>query len=182
MSRPLHSLATLRPARWLCAGLIAALPTLKLPEVTQLDLGSASLRGLPGVGVVAEETSQDARAQGLTQEWLETRVRGDLKARGIGVLERSDALTLPRRPLLVVRAQTVALPGSSIIAWHLSLAVHQNVRSPADSSTTVAAKTWEASSVIGATSARMLRASLGRTLGDQVGEFARVWATRDSSR
>ncbi|MBI5710673.1 MAG: hypothetical protein HZC42_10275 [Candidatus Eisenbacteria bacterium] len=153
----------------LCASVLA------LPEVSQLHGGDAALRGLPGVAVVAESTSGDVRRYGIDEDWLAGRVRGALERAGVPLLERSDALTTGRSPLLVVRLQTVRVPDAPIIAWHLSLAMHQRVAPLGADSTRTLAQTWAAEASLGVTTARLLRASVAKTLDSQVEEFVQAW-------
>lgn len=148
---------------------------LALAEVSQLHGGDAALRGLPGVAVVAESTSGDVRRYGLDEDWLAGRVRAALERAGVPLLERGDALATERSPLLVVRLQTGRVPDAPIVAWHLSLAMHQRVAPLGADSTRTLAQTWAAEASLGVTSARLLRASVAKTLGTQVEEFVRAW-------
>ena len=91
------------------------------------------------------------------------------------LLERGAALTTERQPLLVVRLQTVRVPDAPIVAWHLSLAMHQRVATLGADSTRTLAQTWAAEASLGVTAARLLRASVAKTLGSQVEEFVRAW-------
>jgi hypothetical protein len=160
-----------------CCGviLLAGLPALPLPEVTQIDAGRTSLRGLPGVAVIAEQVSSEIRPYGLTEEWLAERVTSALRRDSIPLLTQTDALGRDRQPLLVVRVQTVRYPGRETFAWHLSLALHQKLALPGASGPPVLASTWEANASIGLTSAKMLRSSIGGSLADQVAEFVEAW-------
>lgn len=163
-----------------CCGviLLAGLPALPLPEVTHIEAGPASLRGLPGVAVIAEQVSSEIRPYGLTEEWLEQRITSALQRDSIPLLTRSDALGRDRQPLLVARVQTVRYPGRETFAWHLSLALHQKLALPGTSGPPVLASTWEANASIGLTSAKMLRSSIGGSLEDQAAEFVQAWRKR----
>lgn len=158
--------------------LLAATPIPRLPVVTQLHGGSASLRDVPGLAVVAEATSPEARFLGITEEWLTERVTARLRGAGVHVLERSDALSSARQPLAVVRLQTMRVPDRLAIAWHLSLEVYQKVATLGVPPDSVLADTWAASATIGVTSEGALRGSVGKSLGNQVDELLRAWSHR----
>jgi hypothetical protein len=159
---------------------VVLVPALQWPEVTQIDEGRASLRGLPGVAVVAEQVSSDIRPYGLGPEWIESRVTAALQREAIPLLPRSDALSSQRQPLLVARIQTLRFPGRQSFAWHCSLALHQNVVVSGTSAPGVLASTWQATATIGICSGKSLRASLGETLDQQAAEFGRDWKRRET--
>jgi hypothetical protein len=168
--------ASLRSGRW-----FGAIVILALPWVTQLDFGSASLRGLPGVAVVAEEVSPDLRPLGITVESLAERVTAALRRDSIPVLERSDALAVRRQPMLVIRLEAVKLPESSVFAWRLSLAVCQRV-GLLGSEDSALAETWSATSSVGATSGPRLQRAFRGTLDDQVAQFVAAWKDANGTR
>jgi hypothetical protein len=168
---------TSRPLTSLFAGLLGLL-ILPVPEVTQLAAGDSSLRGLPGVAVVAEATSHEVWRFGIKEDWLEQRVTSALQAAGVPRLARSDALGIERQPLLVVRAQTTLLPQRQACAWHVSLVLRQQVAGLAGAPARFGAETWSASDVLGVTSVDRLRGSIGKALDEQLAEFTRAWARR----
>jgi hypothetical protein len=153
-------------------GLLGLFPILALPEVTQLDAGNASLRGLTGIAVVAENVSHEVRSFGLKETWFEERIATSLQRAG---LRRLPVLEGDRQPLLVVRLQTVPIPGRLIFAWHLSLIVYQRVATLGAAPDTLPAQTWAASASIGVASAPRLQASVREALDEQVTEFVRAW-------
>lgn len=162
-------------------GVVVLLPAIRLPEVSQISGGDASLDGLPGVAVIAEQVSSEVRTLGITEEWIAGRVTTALRRDSIPLLTRSDAFSSDRQPLLVARLQTVRLPGRTAFAWYLSLAVHQMVVTRSPRSPAVLATTWEASESIGVSSASSLRATVGGTLDSQAAEFARAWRRRSAT-
>ena len=160
-------------------GLVVLSPAIRLPEVTQLDGGDGSLRGLPGVAVVVEQLPFDVRATGLSEDGLERAVAGALRRDSVLVLTRSDAGALPRTPYLVTRLESVRLPLRDAYAWHLSLGLHQNVTVAGADPVPRLAITWEATATIGANNGEDLRRAVERALAEQVGQFVRAWAGRD---
>ena len=169
------------PLAPLIAGLLGLALVMPLPEVTQFASGDSSLRGLPGVAVLAEATSHDVWRLGLKESWLEQRVAEALRRAAVPRLERSDALGTGRQPLLVVRAQTAMVPGSGACGWHVSLALHQQVAGLDGAPARFGAQTWSASDALGVTSNDRLRSSVGRALDAQLEEFVRAWARRSDA-
>ena len=160
------------------AGLLGLSLVLPVPEVTQEAAGDSSLRGLPGVAVLAEATSHEVWRFGLKQGWLEQRVTSALQAAAVPRLERSDALGTQRQPLLVVRALTTLLPQRQACAWHVSLVLRQQVAGLEGAPASFGAETWSASDALGVTSTDRLRSSVGKALDEQLAEFVRAWARR----
>ena len=168
---------TSMPLAPLIAGLLGWL-ILPVPEVTQLAAGDSSLRGLPGVAVVAEATGHEVWSLGLKESWLEQRVTSALQAAAVPRLERSDALRTQRQPLLVVRAETTMIPTRQACAWHVSLVLHQQVAGLSGAPAQFGAETWSASDALGVTSTDRLRRSVGQALDAQLAEFVQAWARR----
>ena len=160
------------------AGLLGLSLVLPVPEVTQLAEGDSSLRGLPGVAVIAEETSHEVWPFGLKQAWLEQRVTDALRSAAVPRLERSDAMMTQRQPLLVVRAHTVLISRRQACAWHVSLALHQQVAGLGGAPSRFGAQTWSASEALGVTSTDRVRTSVGEALDAQLAEFVQAWARR----
>ncbi len=83
--------------------------------LTSLDLSAAelsadtreSLRGLTGVGVVIEEISSDAQADGLSVEEIRTAVELILRSSRIRILTRSERFKTPSSPYLYVRVSAL---------------------------------------------------------------------------
>jgi hypothetical protein len=178
MTRCLPRTRTSVPLAPVIACLLGLSLVLPLPEVTQVAAGDSSLRGLPGVAVLAEATSHDVWRFGLKESWLEQRVSEALRRAAVPRLERSDALGTKRQPLLVVRAQTVLIPGSAAGAWHVSLTLHQQVAGLDSAPARFGAQTWSASDALGVTSTDRLRTSVGKALDAQLAEFVRAWTRR----
>jgi hypothetical protein len=149
-----------------------------LPAVTQLGGDPAALRHLPGVAVIAEDTSPEASACGVTEDWLRERVSSSLRKAGLPRLERSDALSRDQQPMLVVRLQTVKLPRSKTLAWYLWLGVLQRTATLGAPPDTVLAETWAATGTLGVTSGSLLKHSVGETVDQKTDEFAEAWRSR----
>jgi hypothetical protein len=174
----IRRIAYSRGVRLFGLALWVGIPEIRLPEVTQVEGGRASLRGLPAVAVIAEEVSSDVKRYGLDPQWIENRVRSALLRDSVSLLPRDDAESDDRQPLLVARIQTEKFPGRQTFAWHCSLVLHQRVMAGGAGGPSVLASTWEAAAEIGITSGVLLRSSLGKTLDEQAREFARDWEKR----
>ena len=178
MTRNQPRARTSMPLSTVIAGLLGLSLVLPVPEVTQQAEGDSSMRGLPGVAVVAEATSHEVWPFGLKEVWLEQRVREALRSAGVPRLERLDALRIRRQPLLVVRAQTTLIPQRQACAWHVSLVLRQRVAGLDGAPAQFGAETWSASDALGVTSTDRVRGSVGKALDIQLAEFARAWARR----
>ena len=178
MTRSHPRARTSMPLPPLIAGLLGLSLVLPVPEVTQLADGDSSLRGLPGVAVIAEATSHEVWPFGIKEGWLEQRVTSALQVAAVPRLARSDALGIKRQPLLVVRAQTTLIPERQACAWHVSLVVRQQVAGLDGAPARFGAETWSASDALGVTSTDRLRSSVGKALDEQLAEFVRAWARR----
>ncbi len=165
------------PLAPLVAGLLGLL-ILPVPEVTQLAAGDSSMRGLPGVAILAEATSHDVWPFGIKEVWLEQRVTDGLRNAAVPRLERMEALRTSRQPLLVVRAMTTLIPQRQACAWHVSLVLRQQVAGFEGAPARFGAETWSASDALGVTSTDRVRGSIGRALDLQLAEFVRAWAKR----
>jgi hypothetical protein len=161
----------------LVAGLLGLL-ILPVPEVTQLAAGDSSMRGLPGVAVLAEATSHEVWPFGIKEVWLEQRVTDALRNAAVPRLERMEALRTSRQPLLVVRAMTTLIPQRQACAWHVSLVLRQQVAGFEGAPARFGAETWSASDALGVTSTDRVRGSIGKALDLQLAEFVRAWAKR----
>src|SRR2546426_2205285 len=157
--------------------MIGILPMVAILDVMQLGAGKPP--HLPGLAPIVENLGGGLRVPSVSDDWLEARVTAGLRRAKVPVLTRSDALTDERRPLLLVRLQTVKVPDQRVFAWHLSLAVYQKTAFIGDSAARTLAQTWAAKSTIGITSASGLKASVGESLDDQVAELARAWGARE---
>jgi hypothetical protein len=156
------------------------LPLLAVPQVvTQLGSGPEALRGLTGLGVLAETTSQNIGSLGVTESWLEQRVVRGLERAGVPVLASPALRATARGPLVVVRVQSVKVPDRRAFAWHLSLVVHRNVDCLDSASTEIRVPVWATESAIGVTSAPMLASSVSESLDEQLAELARAWKVRE---
>jgi hypothetical protein len=178
MTRTPPRARTSMPLSLVIAGFLGLSLVLPVPEVTQLAAGDSSLRGLPGVAVFAEATSQEVWRFGLREAWLEQRVTEALRRAAVPRLERSDALGTRREPMLVVRAQTALILDRQACAWHVSLVLRQQVAGLDGAPARFGAETWSAADALGVTSTDRVRASVGKALDAQLAEFVRAWARR----
>ena len=181
MTRNQPRARTSLPLSPVIAGLLGLSLVLPVPEVTQLAAGDSSLRGLPGVAVLAEATSHEVWRFGIKEDWLEQRVASALQVEAVPRLARSDALGTERQPLLVVRAQTTLIPQRQACAWHVSLVLRQQVAGLDGAPARFAAETWSASDALGVTSTGRLRSSVGKALDAQLAEFVQAWARRTAT-
>ncbi len=78
-------------------------------EVVQaLDTGSReSLRGISGVGVVVEDISPDASADGLSQDAIRAAIELILRSKGIRVLANVERTRLGSAPYLYINVNTL---------------------------------------------------------------------------
>jgi hypothetical protein len=153
---------------------------LAIPPVTQIQGDSAALRGLPGVTLMVEATAPELRAYGVTADWLTTRARAQLDSAAVPLMAPADARGSARQPLLVIRLEAVRIPGPpETYAWHLSLAVHQRTVTLGAHRDTTLAQTWAATEVLGVTSGRQLKQSVGASLKLKLKEFETAWRSRE---
>ena len=146
-------------------------PRVPLPEVTQLYAGDAAVARLTAVAIAAEQVAFEVRRYGVSEDWLERRVRARLGPASVRQIGRPEALAADSAGLLVVRLQSTRIPGRETFAWHLSLGLHQRLHAVGQDAPVLLARTWEATASLGVTSGRALEASVGETLDQQVAEF-----------
>ena len=151
---------------------------ISLPFVTQLEGGNAALKDLPGIAVLAEETSPDAGVYGVDAAWIDSIAARSLAKSGVALLTRSDASMIPRQPFLAIRLETVRITNSHTFAWHLAVTAHQKTITMAAPPDTVLNATWAATGAIGVTSGAKLQASVRETLESKLREFAEAWKSQ----
>ena len=151
---------------------------ISLPFVTQLDGGNAALKDLPGIAVLAEETSPDVQVYGVDAAWIDSIAARSLAKSGVGLLTRSDAAMTRRQPILAIRLESVRITDSHTFAWHLAVTAHQKTITMAAPPDTVLNATWAATGAIGVTSGTKLKASVRETLESKLGEFAEAWKSQ----
>jgi len=109
------------------------------------DYTRETLRGLPGVFVVVEGIREDAEADGLKTEDLQTHVELILAKAGLRVLPHEEWRTVPGRPWLYVSVNTIRYLASYFFSVDVQLKQDISlVRSPAIISSS---STWELGSI-----------------------------------
>jgi hypothetical protein len=101
-----------------------------------------SLRGLPGVFVVTETIAQDAQADGLSQEAIDTAVELILRSNGIRIFTREQVLAMPFAPVLQISIGTNKQSWLSLYACAINVHLNQKVYLPYGSHKEVWAITW----------------------------------------
>ena len=88
--------------------MVVALVWGNMEVVQALDTGSReSLRGISGIGVIVEEISPDASADGLSQDAIRTAAELILRSKGIRVLTNIDRTRLGSAPYLYININTL---------------------------------------------------------------------------
>jgi hypothetical protein len=155
----------------------ATLPVPALACVVTSPGSENALRGLPGVAVIIE-AGTEIRGAGVSEDRIRDRAVQSLRRAAAPILERSDALSIDRQPLLVVHLETTRVPDHNAFAWHLSLGVCQTVATLDSLPVRVLAQTWSATTSLGITSTSRLRASIEESLDGQLAEFLVAWKRR----
>jgi hypothetical protein len=88
--------------------IVVALVWGNLEVVQALDEGSRqSLRGISGVGIVVEEVSADAAADGLSQDEIRAAAELIIRSKGIRVLANRDKTRFESAPYLYINVNTL---------------------------------------------------------------------------
>ena len=94
--------------RYVVQLMVVALVWGNMEMVQALDSGSReSLRGISGIGVIVEEISPDASADGLSQDAIRTAAELILRSKGIRVLTNIDRTRLGSVPYLYININTL---------------------------------------------------------------------------
>lgn len=108
----------------------------------------ATLRGLSGVGVLVEQLSPEVEKEGLIKNQLQREVELKLRAAGIKVLTREEALTTPGEPYLYININVnTAKTESDIYPYSVDLLLMQKVSLLRDPQQTTYAVTWSTGGV-----------------------------------
>ncbi len=79
-----------------------------IEKVQALDAGSReSLRGISGVGMVVEDISSDASADGLSQDAIRSAAEEILRSKGIRILTNIERTRLGSTPYLYINVNTL---------------------------------------------------------------------------
>lgn len=128
-----------------------------------------SLRGLPGVGLVIERISPDAKANGLTEEAVQTSVELILRSSGIRILSASERWEELAAPFLLVQINTVK--GNWSYAANVTVTFNQKVALISRPQYVVFAPSWINSVVVIAGFSK-LRELVSIAIEPQIKEFA----------
>jgi hypothetical protein len=142
-------------------------------EVVQaLDTGSReSLRGISGIGVIVEEISPDASADGLSQDAIRTAAELILRSKGIRVLTNIDRTRLGSVPYLYININTLK-EELGLYAYAVNVDLKQVVGLLSMKGAQAWGATWSAS-VVGAVGEANMRQIIADGVEPLVNDFAR---------
>jgi len=123
-----------------------------------LSMGRESLQGLPGVSVLIEHISPEARADGLSKEAIRTSVELILRASGILVTTEKKAVQ-HALPLLYVRINAAKV-GPKLYAYCTDVQLEQMVSLRKHPERATYATTWSSASIVGT----LLRSNVRNTI------------------
>jgi hypothetical protein len=133
----------------------------------------ASLRGLPGVGILIGDLEPDIERGGVTKKQVQTTVERQLQQAGIAVLTREAAQQSPGAPFLVISLSTLH-HSIGLYAYSIDVRLYQSASLVRDT-TTVSVPTWSVASV-GMVGSTQLRA-LVKSVDTKVEQFVRAYRT-----
>lgn len=141
------------------------------------DAGSRiSLKGLPGVSVLVESLSSEARDAGLNEKQILTDVELRLRERGVRLLSSQEWSQTASKPSLYVHVNVIAPPG--LVAYNVWVALEQ-VGEFSNGSSGPAATWW-----VGTTGSQPLKGNVARAIRDRVldkvEEFANAFVSAGS--
>ncbi|MCS6306440.1 MAG: hypothetical protein H8K07_22665 [Nitrospira sp.] len=94
--------------RYVLQLIVLALVWGNIEKVQALDAGSReSLRGISGVGMVVEDISSDASADGLSQDAIRSAAGEILRSKGIRILTNIERTRLGSTPYLYINVNTL---------------------------------------------------------------------------
>lgn len=94
--------------RYVLQLIVLALVWGNIEKVQALDAGSReSLRGISGVGMVVEDISSDASADGLSQDAIRSAAEEILRSKGIRILTNIERTRLGSTPYLYINVNTL---------------------------------------------------------------------------
>jgi hypothetical protein len=131
----------------------------------------ASLRGLPGVGVLIGEIEPDIERGGVTKKQVQAEVERRLQQAGLAVLTSEAAQQSPGAPFLVISLSTIH-HSIGLYAYSIDVRVYQSASLVRDA-TVVSVPTWSVASV-GMVGSTQLRALL-KSVGTKVEQFVRAY-------
>ena len=158
--------------RYVVQLMVVALVWGNMEVVQALDSGSGeSLRGISGIGVIVEEISSDASADGLSQDAIRTAAELILRSKGIRVLTNIDRTRLGSAPYLYININTLK-EELGVYAYAVNVDLKQVVGLLSMKGAQAWGATWSAS-VVGAVGEANMRQIIADGVEPLVNDFAR---------
>lgn len=158
--------------RYVVQLMVVALVWGNMEVVQALDSGSGeSLRGISGIGVIVEEISSDASADGLSQDAIRTAAELILRSKGIRVLTNIDRTRLGSAPYLYININTLK-EELGLYAYAVNVDLKQVVGLLSMKGAQAWGATWSAS-VVGAVGEANMRQIIADGVEPLVNDFAR---------
>ncbi len=157
--------------RYVLQLIVVALVWGNMEVVQALDTGSReSLRGISGIGVIVEEVSPDAIADGLSLDAIRTAAELILRSKGIRVLTNIDRTRLGSAPYLYININTLK-EELGVYAYAVNVDLKQVVGLLSMKGTQAWGATWSAS-VVGAVGEANMRQIIADAVEPLVKDFA----------
>ena len=157
--------------RYVLQLIVVALVWGNMEMVQALDSGSReSLRGISGIGVIVEEISPDASADGLSQDAIRTAAELILRSKGIRVLTNIDRTRLGSAPYLYININTLK-EELGVYAYAVNVDLKQIVGLLSMKGAQAWGATWSAS-VVGAVGETNVRQIIADGVEPLVKDFA----------
>ena len=157
--------------RYVLQLVVTALVWGNMEVVQALDAGSRdSLRGISRVGVVVEDISPEASANGLSQDAIRTAAELILRSKGIRVLTNVERTRLGSAPYLYINVNTLK-EELGLYAYAVNVDLKQVVGLLSIKSAQAWGSTWSAS-VVGAVGEENLRQIIADGVEPLVKDFA----------
>ena len=132
--------------RLVCVGIVGLLLSSGRAGAQDIEYSRATLRGLAGVRVLVENIDQDAQADGLTQQQLQTAVELQLRKEGIPVLSMTQ---MPGTPYLYVTVTAHKDQRRSFYHYCFRVELHQEVLLARAPDIRAFATTWSLGGIAG---------------------------------
>lgn len=157
--------------RYVLQLIVVALVWGNIEMVQALDVGSReSLRGIPGVGVVVEDVSPEAAADGLSQDAIRAAAELILRSKGIRVLTNVERTRLGSAPYLYINVNTLK-EELGLYAYAVNVDLKQVVGLLSIKNAQAWGATWSAS-VVGAVGETTLSQIIADAVEPLVKDFA----------
>jgi len=170
----MQSIQTKLTVMLMLAGLVLTCPAGFQAFSYDGSLTRETLRGLQGIEVLVENIAPEAERDGLTRRQVQTDVELRLRRAGIRVLSDEEGHTTPGRPCLYINVHTSKRDGRGFYAYHVTVALNQDVRLARDlAMESLGTTTWSVSTVgsVGEARTREVR----ETVHDGVDEFINAY-------